>query len=432
MKIGSNLATAVTFGMVSAALFGCSNPPTQPRVIAGTAGASGGSGTAGTSGGAGAGGGAGTQGGAGNSGGTGGAGASGATGGAGLGAAGTTAPDGGAGSSAGTGGGGAGSTACGACPTGVIGHCDPSATYPTYPGFTLALAEDFCGALDLDHDPVWTWSDGAPADGDTWFDKSQITFSNGKMLITAIKQTIPAGYTSYAESDYNSATGKPTGRHFLSGELRTKYNNYRYGRYEVSFKAPVAVPTSPNLGGYLATMFTFRTPKWLTWNEVDLELEPINSSMPALHKIAGNVVDLVNPGAGVPGYPDGASFLADPMVPTYVQTDFHTYAFEWTAAGVNWFLDGKMIHNYAGGTGNGGPMPKLPSLSAKIMMNMWVFFGTAFGDPTPNVYPLVAQYDSFHFYQAAGETYPCSPTPSCLSAGDTKFSQNNKNETPYP
>src|SRR5260221_6879312 len=101
-------------------------------------------------------------------------------------------------------------------------------------------------------------------------------------------------------------TGTPTNRHSKSGERRTKYNNYRYGRYEVRFHAPAAA------GGFLATMFAFRTPKWQTWNEVDLELEPMDGTKDITKQVAGNVVYFKNTGAGVPGYPGGAAFDARP------------------------------------------------------------------------------------------------------------------------
>jgi len=426
MNVRANSVITSTLAILGTAIVGCSNPP--PPSTAGTGGATG---SGGSTGGTGTGGMASTGGAAGTGGMTGAGGMTG-TGGAAAGTGGMTGTaDGGMGGADGAVVGGA----CGPCPAGVEGHCDANATYPTYPGFTLALVEDFCQPIDLTADKVWTYSDGAPADGDTWFDKSQIAFSDGKMMITAIKQAIPAGYTSYSESDANSMTGKPAGRHFLSGEFRSKYNNYRYGRYEVNFKTPVAVPGMPTAGGYLSTMFLFRTPKWINWNEVDLELEPADGATSILKMVAGNVVNFANavPPVGVPGYPGGAAFDADPMSATYVQTDFHTYAFEWTTGGVNWYMDGTKIHTYAGGNGNGGATPKLPTLSGKIMMNLWIFAGTHFGDPSPNVYPMHSEYQYFRFYKATSETtYPCAPTPTCLTAADTNFSKNNKDETTYP
>jgi len=318
------------------------------------------------------------------------------------------------------------SAGCGACPANVAGHCDANATYPTYPGFTLQTAEDFCSPLDLDKDPIWTWSDGAPADGDTWFQKDQLAFADGKMSITAKAMNSPAGYSSFSESGYNSMTGTPTTRHFLSGELRTKYNNYRYGRYEARFQAPVA-NTDVTKGGYLSTLFAFRTPKWQTWNEVDLELEPMDGTTSIIHQVASNVVYYKNAGAAVPTYPGGANLDSMPTgVANYVQTETHTYAFEWTATKITWYLDGNKIREYS------GPSPKVPDLSSKIMMNLWVFLGTHFGDPSQNMYPLKSEYEWFHFYKADGETYPCSPAPACLQAADTAFAKNNTNETTYP
>jgi hypothetical protein len=320
--------------------------------------------------------------------------------------------------------------ACGACPANVLGHCDSAANYPTYPGYALQMVEDFCAPLDLDHDPIWTWSDGAPADGATWFRKEQLTFAGGKMTITANRMAQPAGFTSYSESDYNSMTGKPIGRTVVSGEFRTKYNNYRYGRYEVRYRSPKA-NADVTMGGYLATMFAFRTPKWRTWNEVDIELEPFDESPGVgsiVRKIAGNVVYFKNNGAGVPGYPGGAAFVADPPagVANYIQTDVHTYAFEWTATKVTWYVDGIVAHTYT------GTAPKIPDLSAKIMMNLWVFGGTHFGDPAANTYPLQSEYEWFRFYKQTGETYPCTSTPGCLQAADTEFAKNNVSETTYP
>src|SRR5919109_788665 len=98
---------------VLAAAVGCSSPPADPSVT-GTGGATG-------------------TGGSGN-------------------------PDGGGTGGAGMDGGGTGGMVMG-CPAGVRGHCS-SATYPTHPGFTLALVEDFDQPLDLDNDPIWTYSDG--------------------------------------------------------------------------------------------------------------------------------------------------------------------------------------------------------------------------------------------------------------------------------
>jgi hypothetical protein len=333
-----------------------------------------------------------------------------------------------------SGGGGDASETEGACPAGVAGHCDEGATYPTYAGYTLALVEDFPAPIDLDTDPVFTWSDGSPSGGQARFREQQISFANGTMIITA-DSTCPSpaapcipSSLSYAESAVNANTGTVAAMNVWSGEFRTKYNNYRYGRYEVRYNAPSSNPTyganpgaNTNNGNFLSTMFAFRTPKWLTWNEIDIELEP---SIPT--SVAYNVIDAQNQD----NYPEGNNAAGNTAaIAGYNNTQTHTYAFEWTPTSVTWYLDGTMINQF-----DGTASDPIPSKSAKIMMNLWIFASSAaFGNPSNNMYPFSATYDYFRFYKWAQETtYPCSPTPTCLSTDDTQYSQNNPNETGYP
>ncbi|HWZ92427.1 MAG TPA: glycoside hydrolase family 16 protein, partial [Polyangiaceae bacterium] len=332
-----------------------------------------------------------------------------------------------------SGGGSSGGTSSGmegTCPMGVDGHCDVGATYPTYPGYTLKLVEDFPVPLDLDHDPIMTWSDGSPVDGQTRFRKEQITFSGGKMVITAQPpdgcapqtgnaQCIPGG-TSYAEPAQGSSTGTVGKMGIWSGEIRTKYNNYRYGRYEAKYHAPA------NTGGFLSTMFVFRTPKWTIWNEIDNELEP---SIPS--NVAGNVV--FGP-TGYTGYPNNAdqNDAWNAMVTTvanYHIADAHVYAFTWTPTSIDWYIDNTPIPQ----SFKGKPMDGIPTASAKIMMNLWVFAQpNPFGDGKTNVYPIKSEYEYFHFYKWDQDTtYPCSPAPACLPAADKANSQNNPSEVNY-
>jgi hypothetical protein len=303
-----------------------------------------------------------------------------------------------------------------------------------HPGYTLALAEEFDAPIDLDADPIWTWSDGSPADGQTRFRKSQISWSGGKMMITAESpcaakqansQCIPGGQQSYAEPTLNMNTGPIGAMGVWSGEFRTKYNNYRYGWYEARIKAPTAnaMPQTNNTAGdYLSTVFVFRSPKWQEWNEIDIELEPNHN-----FELAGNCVNAM----GRTGYPadKAAAFVTTTGLPAMFSIrDFHTYAFEWTPAKVVYYVDGMVSRTFTGSAA----VP-IPPLSAKIMMNLWVFSGNAFGDGSTNVFPFHSEYEYFRFYKAnTGEpTYPCSPTPSCLPATDKDFAQNNPMEVNY-
>lgn len=415
MRLGKHvtmagLATALVYSMVS----GCSNPPTQgtPSGAAGTTGGSGVTGSSGTTGAAGTTGVAGTTGAAGTTGTAGTTGAAGTTGVAGTtGTAGTT----GAAGTTGTAGTGGGTTAC---PAGVKGHCNAdTGAVDKYPGFHLALAEEFDQPIDLDKDPIWTWSDGGPPEGQARFNKSQISFANGQMIITAIQQNV-APSTSYAEPDKDKTTGTPGLRTVLSGEFRTKYNNYRYGRYEVKFQAPVENMGKTADGNFLSTMFTFRTPKWSKWRELDLELEANIKN-----KVAYNVVNADNAG----GYPGGDSgSLAPPGIANFSVQQMHTYIIEWTPTKVTWYVDGNVLRS------NNNTAPGIPTLSAKIMMNLWVFGSAgAFGNPANNVYPFHSTYEYFRFYKWDQETMYPVDDPKTLPQADLAYSQNNSNET-YP
>jgi hypothetical protein len=367
--------------------------------------------------------------GAGGRGGTAGTSGSGGAGGGSAGAGGK----GGAGGSAGAGGSG-GSSGEGACPGGVLGHCNSGATYPTYAGYTLGLVEDFPVALDLDKDSIFTWSDGSQADGQTGFRKEQISFANGKMLITA---EAPAGCAakttnaicipprmSYAEALSPNAQASVGSMGVWSGQVRSRYDNYRYGRYEVKYGAPVANPgqeaTDDMSGNFLSSMFVYRAPRNVQWAEINFELSPWHHD-----QVSGNLVSAT----GAVGYPGGnASPFSSTPGGAYAITQEHVYAFNWTPTRIEWFLDGVSIHQFDGS----GPAP-IPSVSAKIMMDLWVFSGNTFGDGVNNKFPFTASYDYFRFYKLDTETtYPCAPVPACLPAADkTKSAQNNPSEVNY-
>jgi hypothetical protein len=319
-----------------------------------------------------------------------------------------------------------------ACAPGVLGHCSVGQVYPTYPGYQLALVEDFPTSLDLDTDPIFTWSDGSVNSSQTSFRRQQISFEDGKMLITAES---PAGCPvtdsnpgciptrkSHAEALSPATDADVPATGVWSGELRTRYNNYRYGRYEVQFSAPLANPrqtTMDNAAGFMATLFVFRSPRNVQWNEIDLELVPNTHD-----HVQGNVVNAV----GQTYYPAAnAHPIAPAGPPGYDITQTHLYAFTWTPSKIEWFLDGQLLDSFAGSAND-----PIPTLSAKIMMNLWVFADTTFGPPSANEYPMRATYDFFRFYKLVGETYPCVNTPACLPAADkTQSAQNNPSEADY-
>lgn len=292
--------------------------------------------------------------------------------------------------------------ACASLPN-VQGHPNCEFQYPTYPGFTLALVEEFEAPLDLVNDPVWTYSDGALDEGGIRFIKEGVSFENGSMKIT-IQPGDRFQEFSFAEQKFVTA------KSLTSGELRTKYNNYRYGRYEVALKTPSVVPgdTQAN-GGYVSTLFVFRTPKFQLWREIDIEATGDSPTALTTNVIHGE---------------NRASWAADFALPENAvldfnhREDFHVYAFEWTSDAVRWFVDGVQVREFTSKEGQ----VQVPTESAKIMMNLWL--GAFGGNPANNTYPLSSEYDWFRFYKWDQEpSYPMDP--ALLPATDLDGSKNN-------
>jgi beta-glucanase (GH16 family) len=301
------------------------------------------------------------------------------------------------------------------CPPGVAGHCS-GATYAAYPGFTLKLVEDFDEPIDLASDPVWTYSDGFGDNRYTRYKKDAISFAGGKMIITATNDgVVNTGYPSYAEGTLSQFPAPVAGTATVkSGELRTKHNNYRYGRYEFRIKAPAFTAN----GNFINDAFTSRAPWWQQCREVLFDITPANNRASA----GTNMVWADNPASYAAS---GGSYVAEPiLVPDggTIFDDFHVHVFEILPTTVTWFVDGARIRQETG-TGT-----KLPEKSMKIMASLWVFPGSGWGGglPVNNVYPMHSEIDWIHFYKYDGDdTYPCSPTPSCLPLEDRDYTKNN-------
>jgi beta-glucanase (GH16 family) len=211
-----------------------------------------------------------------------------------------------------------------------------------------------------------------------------------------------------------------------SGEFRSKYNMFRFGRYEASIKAPMVD------GNFILSFFSFRTPHFQEWREIDFELL---GSLPK--GVATNIIVGMNMQGWLPTSEEPAStypFGSQPAMALPASFDprasFHTYAFEALPDRVTFFVDGVPIRTKLNKIGQN--MLIVPERSWKVMFNHWVFNSAAFGgDPSKNLYPRTGEYDWFRFYRWDQDMeYPCEPVPTCLPTTDKDLSANNPKETP--
>jgi len=293
-----------------------------------------------------------------------------------------------------------------------FGHPSASISYPTYPGFTLYLAEEFDEPLDLDTDPIWTWSDGGLSEGQVRFVKEAILFEDGKMKIE-----VSADRKVHTQSCSNAEVGHVDPKPFTSGEMRTRHNLFRYGRYEARMKAPSVQPGDTHVdGNYISTMFVYRDAKFKHWREIDMEVVGDSEGTVMTNMLTADYTSMWRA--------DIQKTKQFNFHDLNVRDSFHTYAFEWLPNSITWFLDGKEIRRYTGDS-----LP-IPDMSGKIMMNLWIFNPRAgFGGKEiwNNRYPLHNEYEYLRFYAWDGDThYPCpSMDASCLTSDDQYLSSNN-------
>lgn len=343
----------------------------------------------------------------------------------------------------GTQGGTGGGTDGGTCLPGVLGHPDCSLPPPpTYPGFTLYLDEDFSAPIDLVNDPIWTYSDGGQPEGDQRFVKDAITFAGGNMVITGRQANVPASASCSEALPNVPGSAMVLNKPHTSGEFRTKFNNFRYGRYETSFQSPqgqtpncVPGPTARTVcSNFLTTLFIFRTPKSQgatggQWREIDIEIEGDQPNSLGTNLFYQDN----NPNGGYDPthaevfftYPQGGNGAMPLPAGFNVRTPgFHTYAFEWTPMSIRWFVDGVLVRVKLPGIG-ANALP-IPAESAHIMANLWFFpSADAFGNPLLNVYPMNSQYAYIRFYKWDQDTtYPKANPAVDLPAAD-RLTRNN-------
>eukprot|EP00927_Polykrikos_kofoidii_P076787 TRINITY_DN73814_c0_g1_i1.p1 TRINITY_DN73814_c0_g1~~TRINITY_DN73814_c0_g1_i1.p1 ORF type:complete len:477 (+),score=61.70 TRINITY_DN73814_c0_g1_i1:64-1494(+) len=295
-----------------------------------------------------------------------------------------------------------------------FGHPRDGFKYPEHRDFTLWLVEEFDDPLHLDSDPIWTWSDGGLSEGQVRFAKEQIKFGDGKLKIEVREGSPSTKPQRCSHAEAGEVQPKP----LTSGEIRTRYNQFRYGRYEVRMKAPSVNPGKDWVdGNFIATMFVYRDGKYKHWREIDFEITGDSKHSVTTNVLVANDVWQWAPGIQASGHKE--------YLNVNTRNKFHTYVFEWLPDRITWSIDGTTIREHRSDSGI-----SVPEMSAKIIMNLWVFNNMfAFGgsDGKNNRYPMQVEYDWFRFYRWDGDKhYPCAGmSDACLTASDKYLSGNN-------
>lgn len=153
---------------------------------------------------------------------------------------------------------------------------------------------------------------------------NQLSFVNGRMEIKL-------------QADTAGLTGEPA----VSGEYRTNAT-YKYGLY----KARLIASATP---GTITAFFTYAgSDTGKPHDEIDIELKGDDLTKMQVNYWTNGVehptlIDL--------GFNASAAY--------------HDYAFHWTATGIDWFVDGKLVHSENGSRG------ALPVTPGQIILNYW-------------------------------------------------------------
>jgi beta-glucanase (GH16 family) len=158
------------------------------------------------------------------------------------------------------------------------------------------------------------------------------TFADGFLTLTLDNLPCPSGCSQMP---------------YASAEYRTN-KLYSFGRVEARFKPFKAV------GAMSGSLFTYTGPSdGNPWDEIDIEFLGKDTTKVQLNYFTdgqGNHEKLLDLGF------DAAD-------------DYHTYAFEWNAESIKWYVDGRLVHTE---TGTRGPLPTHPG---RIMVNTWPGIG---------------------------------------------------------
>ncbi|MFC9690185.1 glycoside hydrolase family 16 protein [Kribbella sp. NPDC056951] len=170
--------------------------------------------------------------------------------------------------------------------------------------------------------------------------------------------------------DNASCPGGCSGKPYASGEYRTN-DLFSYGRFETRLKAVKA-------SGTVTSFFTYTGPSDnQPWDEIDVEILGKNTTQLQTNYFTN----------GVGGHEKIINLGFD------AAAGYHDYAIEWWNQGtINWFVDGRLVHQENGSRG------ALPTRPMRVMLNLWPGIGVdGWLGPFNYTGQLTATYDSVRY-----------------------------------
>ncbi len=222
----------------------------------------------------------------------------------------------------------------------------------------IVPADELTGYCQAEHGPRFSTrrgsfdvlrDDGLASIDPSFWDTLDATFPcNLAQFQPRNVEPLPAGGVRFALKE--EAVGD---RAMTAGDLATKDTadaRFLYGRFEVEMKPAKA-------SGVLTAFFLYR---FDPWQEIDAEFVGGDTShlLMNVYYNPGKVGDLYN--YGYRGTPVRVALGFD------ASEAFHTYAIEWDADEIRWFVDDRLLHRRR----SGEPTP-IPHLPMRFHVNMW-------------------------------------------------------------
>ncbi|MGL1936825.1 MAG: family 16 glycosylhydrolase [Fibrobacterales bacterium] len=269
----------------------------------------------------------------------------------------------------------------------------------SFTGFTLYLNEEFSAPIAMGPSPItpahsiWTWGDGAIPGSYSRYIKNNISFADSTMQLTLRDETIPSSY-----SDIRSELIAE--QLFSGGELRSIFNDFRYGIYKVRMKIPPVTYSTFNTFGAV------RYPVGNGMREVYFDLVTNDNSntghiMSSIVNNTGIIPDgdidfdmsyaTIYPGSGNNDYSGLQDWSAN-------DGKWHTYTIQWLPDSVSWSIDDIVVRTYREDELNmENNIVQIPDDYSTFLVNYWL--PSFYQRPENSEFPLVAEFDWVRFYR---------------------------------